>query len=86
MELRYRVKSIVAGPGTNKSVNLSWFARDDQGQEYELLNDQIAVPAQATNEEIVGLIEHRRDSPDISGLRAKVPNPEENQDLVGLEG
>lgn len=91
VRLRGVVKSIVPALNTaGKVVHIDWYyeseIEDEDGEAIRshLLLDQVMVPARATDEEILEAIDRRR--VDIAPtLVYDVPNPEENQGLVGRE-
>ena len=89
--LHYRITSVrVAPEGVNKVVNLDWFLtrEGEEGEpliEVKLLQDQIAVDARATDEEILEAVERRRGQVGPT-FDWRVPNPEENAGLIGHEG
>lgn len=85
-------KVVPAVHGSGKIVHVDWLvdvpeANAEEGSHEHrvtLLQDQISVDARATDEEILVAVDRRR--VDIAPtLVYDVPNPEENQGLIGKE-
>lgn len=86
--LHFTIDSVAAQPGgVNKNVQFSWWVEEPGehgGTRVTLLQDSMAVVADATDDEILEAIRERkkRRSLELSYTR---PNPEANQGLVGHE-
>lgn len=88
-QLKGRIGKITAGLGgqPSKLVSIDWFVTVDseQGdQEIVLLQDQIGVEPQATDEEILAAVRSRK-LVVAPSLKYEVPNPETNKKLSGEE-